>query len=211
MSHRAAVTAAALCAVLAQAGRARAGEPPEHRGTLYVFFATWCVPCRVELPHIERLHRDYAPRGLRVVLVSEDAPSTASNVPAFLARFDVTAPWRLDSESELLARYHPAASVPFSVLVDANGRVEYAHVGYEPGDEAQLERAVVGLLEAGDAGPAAEVSVTAALQTLAVRREDRFDPNNPGRGRLDAGAARLEVQGRTSRYAAAVFKVLQTA
>ncbi|GAB4520231.1 MAG: hypothetical protein Tsb0020_38860 [Haliangiales bacterium] len=125
--------------------------------TLYAFFATWCVPCRAELPHLERLYRSYRERGLRVVLVSQDAPSTLQNVPAFLARFEVTAPWVADTESALLSRYNPAASLPYTVLVDARDVVLYAHAGYEPGDERRLEAEVVSALalSAGDAAAAA--------------------------------------------------------
>lgn len=135
------------------ASEARASAP---QATLYAFFATWCVPCRIELPHIQRFHESYAGRGLKVVLVSEDAPSSAQNIPAFLARFGVTAPWVLDDESELLERYNPSANLPFTVLLDRAGNVAYAHSGYEPGDEKRLEAEILALLKTEEARDALE-------------------------------------------------------
>lgn len=110
--------------------------------TVLVFFATWCTPCRQELPHIARLARSYGAPSVKFVLVSEDSPSTAPNVPAFLARFQVPAEVEFDTESERLARYNPTGSVPFVAIVDDSGQVLYSHANYEPGDERALEAAL---------------------------------------------------------------------
>lgn len=49
------------------------------------FWATWCEPCKVEMPSMEALHRDFASRGLRIVAVSEDNPQQVS--PADLRQY----------------------------------------------------------------------------------------------------------------------------
>jgi len=81
--------------------------------TVYVFFATWCVPCRQEMPEIARLDREWRDRGVEFVLVSEDAPSTAVNVPAFVAKYGLEARVVIDSDSALADRYNPTAALPF--------------------------------------------------------------------------------------------------
>ncbi|MDX2019027.1 MAG: redoxin family protein [Deltaproteobacteria bacterium] len=106
--------------------------------TVYVFFATWCVPCRQEMPHVADLAREYRDRGVRFVLVSEDAPSTAPQLPAFLARFGVEGELVLDEDSSLLEKYNPAANIPFTAIVNSRGQVLYSRAGYEPGDENRL-------------------------------------------------------------------------
>ena len=53
-------------------------------------WATWCPPCRVEMPSIETLQRIYGPRGLHIVAVSVDAPGMDSTITAFAKRYGLT-------------------------------------------------------------------------------------------------------------------------
>ncbi|MCG8425682.1 MAG: TlpA family protein disulfide reductase [Proteobacteria bacterium] len=188
--------AAAFILLVAGHDSVRADQSPP-RATLYAFFATWCVPCRVELPHLQRFYEKYAERGLRVVLVSEDDPSSAENVPAFLARFGVSAPWILDNESELIERYNPSANLPYTVLLDASGKVAYAHAGYEPGDEERVEAEIQKLLSAAEPADApvdkSRVRITSTTQSLGAYRTSQFDSQIDGT--LRAGLGRIEVAG----------------
>jgi hypothetical protein len=122
----------------------------------------------------------------------EDGPSTAGQIPAFLARFDWRAGVVVDADSALLERYNPAANLPFTAVVDGTGRVRYARSGYEPGDERALEAAIRAVLGA----PAPEDAVAAQVQTRTMGLGRRDDFRNTGRGeatalieRLDASAA----------------------
>ncbi|MBL4633312.1 MAG: TlpA family protein disulfide reductase, partial [Kofleriaceae bacterium] len=181
-------------------GAELADSPP--RATVYAFFATWCVPCRVELPHLERLHQEYKDKGLRLVLVSEDAPSTAQSVPPFLARYNVSAEWVLDSESELLTRYNSSGSIPYTVVLDSEGGVAWAHAGYEPGDELQLESEIVKLVEQEEtASPKSKLEWKLTSQTLGVWRESRFQLDDK---RKRAFAERLEVAAFTPSMSASI-------
>ncbi|NOZ01743.1 MAG: TlpA family protein disulfide reductase [Deltaproteobacteria bacterium] len=173
----------------------------EPRGTLYAFFATWCVPCRAELPEIDEINHKYAPLGLKVVLVSIDSPSSASELPGFLAQYGITTPWILDSESELLVRFNPTGGVPFTVLLDPKGRKVYARSGYEPGDEAHLAAAIEELLgpaEKADAGDlegvpiGQEVHGNLTVRGLGLWRHSKFDAT--GDGDLGGIVTRIEPQ-----------------
>ena len=53
-------------------------------------WATWCEPCRVEMPGIERLHQRYGPRGLKIVAVSIDDPGTDGQIRAFARAFGLS-------------------------------------------------------------------------------------------------------------------------
>ena len=59
------------------------GARPGARAVLVNVWATWCIPCREELPDLLRLRRDYAARGLRVILVSGDFASDAEQAAGF--------------------------------------------------------------------------------------------------------------------------------
>ena len=158
---------------LFMAGTALAGEPEGPKPRLYAFFATWCVPCRAELPTIDRIRRKFGDE-LEVVLVSIDAPSSASEVSGLLSQLGISTPWVLDPESELLVRYQPAGQVPFTVLLDEHREVVYAHSGYEAGDEVRLEAEIVRFLSARAAAKPKEVSPSLAVHTLAAFRNSRF-------------------------------------
>jgi len=53
-------------------------------------WATWCLPCRVEMPSIEKLHQTYGPQGLKIVAVSIDDPGTEAQIRAFVKSFGLT-------------------------------------------------------------------------------------------------------------------------
>ncbi len=120
----------------------------DHRGqvVLVSFFATWCVPCATELEEAERLWRAYRDRGLVVIAVSTDGPSSEGQVPAFVERHGLSFPVLLDRESRVFERHQPKGVMPFWVLFDRQGRKRRAHEGYSPGAEAEIERAVLELL-----------------------------------------------------------------
>lgn len=80
-------------------------------------WATWCAPCRVEMPSIEALQRTYGPRGLHIIAVSVDAPGTDSTIRAFARQYGLT--------FEIL---HDPTVGPFTADGDRTpGRIEQAY------------------------------------------------------------------------------------
>jgi peroxiredoxin len=84
------------------------------------FWATWCDPCREEMPGMERLHRAYKDRGLVVLAVSLDSQG-ASVVTPFVKKFGLTFPIGLDPRMVVRERYGVWA-VPSTFLVDRKGK-----------------------------------------------------------------------------------------
>jgi len=70
----------------------RAKRLADYRGQVVMInvWATWCLPCRVEMPSIEALHKDYGPKGLKIVAVSIDDPGTDSAIRAFARQYGLT-------------------------------------------------------------------------------------------------------------------------
>lgn len=64
----------------------------DYRGNVVMInvWATWCVPCRVEMPSIEALHKSYGTKGLKVLAVSIDDPGTQATVRAFVNQYKLT-------------------------------------------------------------------------------------------------------------------------
>jgi cytochrome c biogenesis protein CcmG, thiol:disulfide interchange protein DsbE len=64
----------------------------DYRGQVLMInvWATWCLPCRVEMPSIEALHKAYGPKGLKIVAVSIDDPGTEAGIRAFAKQYGLT-------------------------------------------------------------------------------------------------------------------------
>ena len=102
------------------------------RAVLLDFWASWCGPCRAEMPALERLHREFAGRGLSVVGVNVDEPrATAAR---FIEQQGYTFTVLLDKGFEA-AMLYDARSLPTLVLVDAEGNVK----AYDHGTRSEAE------------------------------------------------------------------------
>lgn len=122
----------------------------EHRGknvVLLDFWATFCEPCLLAMPHLDELYKKYRDRGFVVLGVSIDGSGSAAKVRGEVEKLGVTFPILLDQETQVVALYNPRTSAPYSVLIDREGRIVKRREGYTTGDRAALEAdiaAVVG-------------------------------------------------------------------
>jgi peroxiredoxin len=98
------------------------------------FWATWCGPCRQEMPLLAQLHAKYEPLGFTMLGVNVEPDSAAA--VAWLKGVPVTFPILFDTDSAVAGRFG-VEGMPSTVLVDRNGQVRYVHRGYKPGDEAK--------------------------------------------------------------------------
>ncbi|HEY0214182.1 MAG TPA: TlpA disulfide reductase family protein [Paenirhodobacter sp.] len=116
--------------------RTFAGQP-----VLLNFWATWCAPCRAEMPALDRAQADLGPRGLHVVTLA-----TGRNPQAQITRFfdqaGVTHLPRYQDEQRGLARAMGVAGLPVSVLIDRNG-LEVARIIGEADWNSPEARAVL--------------------------------------------------------------------
>ena len=103
------------------------------------FWASWCGPCREEMPLLNALHNKYEPLGFTVlgVNVEEDV----KNARGFLKDFPVDFPILLDSDNKVSKQYKVIA-MPTTVVIDRDGNVRYLHKGYKSGDEDKYRKMV---------------------------------------------------------------------
>jgi len=107
------------------------------------FWATWCVPCRVEIPALTSLYRDYKDRGFVVLGVSVDSEVAA--VKPFARVMKMNYPVLIGAGREdLSSAYGPFVGFPTSVLVSRDGAVCVRHVGML--SKSKLEEQVGALL-----------------------------------------------------------------
>lgn len=125
------------------------------------FWATWCQPCVAEMPHLQRMYDAKKSQGFLVVAVSMDGPESLPDVKSFGSRNNLTFPILLDEDSRIASTYNPRKSAPLSVLIDKTGHIAAVREGYNPGDEAYVEKDVDKVL-AAPATPAATATTTPA-------------------------------------------------
>ena len=103
------------------------------------FWASWCGPCREEMPLLNSLHNKYEPLGFAVfgVNVEEDI----DQAKAFLRDFPVDFPVLLDNTNRVSKQYEVIA-MPTTIMVDRDGNLRYLHQGYKSGDEAKYRQVV---------------------------------------------------------------------
>lgn len=92
------------------------------------FWATWCPPCRLEMPTMEKAYQEYKSRGLEILAVSIDA-GPKSVVKNFLQEFKLSFPALLDPKMEVLSLYR-ISGIPASFLIDKQGIIRHRELGY---------------------------------------------------------------------------------
>ena len=113
----------------------------EQRGQVVLvnFWASWCGPCRQEMPHLNRLYDKYKASGFTLLGVNIDDDPRLAN--AVVARMGLTFPVLLDADKAVSMLYD-LGSMPATVLIDRDGRVRFLHRGYREGMEEAYERQI---------------------------------------------------------------------
>ncbi len=106
--------------------------------TVIDFWASWCPPCRAELPVLDRLAKRVAPEGVRVLAVNVEEAEARDEVSSFVRGAGLTLPVALDG-GPVSARYR-VESLPTMAVLDGAGRIRKLFVG--TADEADLVAAI---------------------------------------------------------------------
>jgi len=112
------------------------------------FWATWCVPCGAEMPHLEQLYQANKDKGFVVLGIAMDGPETISQVGSFARRYGLNFPVLLDEETRVVGVYNPKRTAPLNILIDRKGQISRIRNGYNAGDEKLVADDVASLVGA---------------------------------------------------------------
>jgi len=109
------------------------------------FWATWCSPCRVEIPHLEALYTKYKDQGL--VVLGMNTETDYMKVKRF-AEPRISYTVILDGGTQ--AQGYDVSGIPCTYYIDREGIIRHRSVGFGPGDEVQIEEKIKQLLADSD-------------------------------------------------------------
>ena len=126
-----------------QAGNSVDLSKLEGKVVLIDFWASWCGPCKQEMPVLEALHKKYESAGLVIVGVNIDKSEKKMN--NFLKATPVTFRQVHDNKLKVASRYEPP-SMPSSYFIGRDGKIRRVHEGFRKTDAAKLEAQIKQLL-----------------------------------------------------------------
>lgn len=119
----------------------------EFRGKKVVlinFWATWCPPCRLEMPTMQQIYSEYKGRGFEILAVNIE-PDAQQEIRNFIKELRLTFPVVLDPDMKVARRYR-IIGLPVSVLIDRQGIIRAKEIGYHDWTDKASRTRVEGLL-----------------------------------------------------------------
>jgi cytochrome c biogenesis protein CcmG, thiol:disulfide interchange protein DsbE len=114
------------------------------------YWATWCAPCRAEMPRLEAFYRRYQARGVELLGVSVDERDDLAKVRSVMKGFTYPAALAADARRN---GFGPPVGVPVTWIIDARGVIRVRLLAGNAVTEETLERSVAPLLKPGAAAP----------------------------------------------------------
>lgn len=124
-------------------GQGKAVSLSQLRGQVVVldFWASWCPPCRAAIPALERIHREYGPRGVAVIGINV---SDNADPHEFMASMNATYTVLIDNGTT--ARDYKVKGIPTLVVIDREGNIRYRESGFGGRTETEMRAAIDGAL-----------------------------------------------------------------
>ena len=156
----AALVAAALVVALPATGAAPSGPAPpftltsrdgsqlslsQYKGQVVMlnFWASWCGPCKTEMPLLENIYKKYNRMGFTLIGVNVEPDS--KDADAWLKQTPVSFPVIYDKDSKV-SKLYDVSGMPSTVIIDRKGNIRLLHRGYKPGDENEYQDSIRSLI-----------------------------------------------------------------
>lgn len=141
----------------------------DYRGEVVLLniWATWCGPCREEMPSLQKLHERFGSEGLHVVAVSVDDPSGSRAIREFAQQYGLTFDLLHDLSGAIQSKYQ-TTGVPETLVIGRDGRILRKHIGASDWNSAANRALVAQLLGVpGDTGDSAKSAMVVPIAASA--------------------------------------------
>jgi peroxiredoxin len=113
--------------------------------TLVDFWATWCKPCIIAIPELNKIYTDFKNEGISLIGVNIDSPRNQSKVRPFANARGMDYPVLLDPDQEMMKLMNVVV-VPTLIIFNSSGEQVFSHEGFKPGDQQVLRDKINELL-----------------------------------------------------------------
>lgn len=103
---------------------------PDVKCVIVDFWATWCEPCKQEMPYLQKIYEDFKDNGLAMLVITIDSsPELEEEIKKDVVKLGVTYPIPWDIESEVKS-FYGIQGIPVTYLIDKEGKIRYEHSGF---------------------------------------------------------------------------------
>ncbi len=120
----------------------------EHLGKkviLIEFWATWCKPCKKFMKKLNLIHQEYRDK-IDVLAISTDDASAFPRVESYIKGKGYGFTVLLDPAGRVVRVFNPSQKIPFTLIIDKNGKIVFTHTGYMPGYEKEVIKQIEKLI-----------------------------------------------------------------
>lgn len=123
-----------------------ADATPKKGAILISFWAMWCEPCKQEMKALRPMMEKLAEKNVRYIAINTDDPKSLAKVRTYVAAQKLPYLFLLDSNKEVFNKLGGLA-MPYSLILDASGKLIAKRTGFQGGDEKEIEADVLKLVE----------------------------------------------------------------
>ena len=123
----------------------RLSELRGKKAVLINFWATWCPPCRLEMPTMQKIYTEYKGKGFEILAINIE-PDAQEEIRDFIKELRLTFPVLLDSNMKVTRKYR-LIGLPVSMLIDRQGIIRSKEIGYHDWTDKESRKRVESLLQ----------------------------------------------------------------
>jgi peroxiredoxin len=116
----------------------------DYKGQVIIvnFWATWCSPCILEIPHLQAMYKELSPEGFVVLGINIDEARHISGIRPLAKKLGMEYPILLDKDRSVMNVYNPSGVLPYNLVINRKGQIYAYFEGYDIGKMNEMKKVV---------------------------------------------------------------------